>query len=198
MHCSLWFTPTTCTSITYINLIWKDFKKYLWNIVFTNVLKSHALLNCLDLMHFLMSWHVYRRLKCIPIGGLVWIFIYLLNVRAKRGEGLPWCILYFIGDKNGMLQQIRTNKENNFTYTSNPYKRTWFFSHKSCNSWHMWGKLCGFIHYNVHYVMFIVAYITLKMQYDIKSWHILCKECGFCLRKNVDFQLSCSNLKWRW
>jgi hypothetical protein len=35
-----------------------------------------------------------------------------------------------------------------------------------------WGKLCGFIHYNVQYVVFIVTYITLKLQLDIKLWHI--------------------------
>jgi hypothetical protein len=34
------------------------------------------------------------------------------------------------------------------------------------------GKLCGFIHYNVQYVVFIVMYITLKLQLDIKLWHI--------------------------
>jgi hypothetical protein len=143
-------------------------------------------------MHFLMSWHVYRRLKCIPLGGLVCILIYLLNVKAKRW-GITMKPILLHRWQNGMLQQITTNKENNFAYISNPYKRTWFFSYKSYNSWHMWGKLCGFIHYNVHYVMFIVAYTTLKIQYDIKSWHILCKECGFCLCKNVDFQLSCNN-----
>jgi hypothetical protein len=34
----------------------------------------------------------------------------------------------------------------------------------------MWGKLCGFIHYNVKkYVVFIVAYITLKWQFDIRD-----------------------------
>jgi hypothetical protein len=36
----------------------------------------------------------------------------------------------------------------------------------------VWGKLCGFIHYNVQYVVFIVMYITLKLQLDIKLWHI--------------------------
>jgi hypothetical protein len=31
---------------------------------------------------------------------------------------------------------------------------------------HVWGKLCGFVHYNVQYVMFIVANVTLKWQFD--------------------------------
>jgi hypothetical protein len=28
---------------------------------------------------------------------------------------------------------------------------------------HMWGKLCGFIHYNVQHMIFIVTYITLAL-----------------------------------
>jgi hypothetical protein len=32
---------------------------------------------------------------------------------------------------------------------------------------------CGFIYYNVRYVMSIVAYITSKLQFDIKLWHKL-------------------------
>jgi hypothetical protein len=47
-----------------------------------------------------------------------------------------------------------------------------FFSHKKkshCSSWHVWGKLCGIIHYNVqYYVMFIVACVTLPWQFDIR------------------------------
>jgi len=41
--------------------------------------------------------------------------------------------------------------------------------------WHMacvWGKLCGFIHYNVQYVVFIVAYVTLRQQFDIRWWQM--------------------------
>jgi hypothetical protein len=49
-----------------------------------------------------------------------------------------------------------------------------FSSHKrSCLMNYVWDKLCGFIHYIVQYVVFIVAYITLKSQFDIKIWHIL-------------------------
>jgi len=29
-------------------------------------------------------------------------------------------------------------------------------------------KLCGFIHYNVHSVVFIVAYNTLEWEFDIR------------------------------
>jgi hypothetical protein len=29
-------------------------------------------------------------------------------------------------------------------------------------------KLCGFIHYNAQYVVFIVTYIILKWEFDIK------------------------------
>ncbi len=37
----------------------------------------------------------------------------------------------------------------------------------SC-SWHVWGDLCCFIYYNVHYVAFIVAYVILKWQFYIR------------------------------
>ncbi len=50
------------------------------------------------------------------------------------------------------------------------YKRTQIFSHKTL--WpmtHVWGKLCGFIDYSVQYVVFIVAYLILKLQFDVKS-----------------------------
>jgi len=53
------------------------------------------------------------------------------------------------------------------------YERMWFSHTKKL--WlmiHVWGKLCGFIHYNVQYVMFIVAYITLNWQIDIRILHV--------------------------
>jgi hypothetical protein len=28
-------------------------------------------------------------------------------------------------------------------------------------SWHMTGEICGFVHYNIKYVVFIVTYFTL-------------------------------------
>ncbi len=33
-------------------------------------------------------------------------------------------------------------------------------------------RFFGFIHYNVQYVTFIAAYITLKSNFNIKLWHI--------------------------
>jgi hypothetical protein len=43
------------------------------------------------------------------------------------------------------------------------------FSHKMLQHMtHVWGKLCDFINYNVQYVVFIVQYVTLKWQFDIK------------------------------
>jgi hypothetical protein len=53
------------------------------------------------------------------------------------------------------------------------YKRMWFFSHRKKSiaahdtcGFILW-QLCGFIHYNnVQYVVFIVAYTTLKWQFD--------------------------------
>ncbi len=49
-----------------------------------------------------------------------------------------------------------------------------FSSHKrSCLMNYAWDKLCGFVHYSVQYVVFIVAYITWKSQFDTRIWHIL-------------------------
>ncbi len=49
-----------------------------------------------------------------------------------------------------------------------------FSSHKrSCRMNYVRDKLCGFIHYSVQYVVFMVAYVTLKSQFDIRIWHIL-------------------------
>jgi hypothetical protein len=40
---------------------------------------------------------------------------------------------------------------------------------KSSRPWHICGaKICGFITYNVQHVMFIITYITLKWQFDIR------------------------------
>jgi hypothetical protein len=44
----------------------------------------------------------------------------------------------------------------------------------------LWHKLCGSIHYNVqYYVVFIITYVTLKWQLDIRYWNIYCK-CYMC------------------
>jgi len=40
------------------------------------------------------------------------------------------------------------------------YNRMWVYLHTMT---HIWDKLCGFVHYNVLYVMFIVTCITLKL-----------------------------------
>jgi len=55
------------------------------------------------------------------------------------------------------------------------YDRTRCFFHtKIYGSWHMQGKLCGFIHYSVQHVMFIVIHSTLKWQFDMRWWtHII-------------------------
>jgi hypothetical protein len=39
---------------------------------------------------------------------------------------------------------------------------------KGRDSWHMFSKPCGFLHYNAQYVGFIMAYITSKLQFHIK------------------------------
>jgi hypothetical protein len=53
------------------------------------------------------------------------------------------------------------------------YKRMWFFPHKKLALMtHVLDKLFGFIHSNVQYVTFIVAYSTIKLKFSIKLWHI--------------------------
>jgi hypothetical protein len=43
------------------------------------------------------------------------------------------------------------------------YKTMWFFSHKKSQFMtQVWSKLCGFIHYNIQKMVFIMAYITLN------------------------------------
>jgi len=50
-------------------------------------------------------------------------------------------------------------------------KRNWFLPHKKSQLMTcVWIKLCGFIHYNVQYVVFIVAYSTQKLQFAIRLW----------------------------
>lgn len=48
-----------------------------------------------------------------------------------------------------------------------------FFHTISCNSWHMCEV--NFMYYNIQYVVFIVVTIIVKLQFDIKLWHILNK-----------------------
>jgi hypothetical protein len=53
------------------------------------------------------------------------------------------------------------------------YKRMWFFSHKKLSLvTHVLDKVFGFIHYNLQYATFIVAYIPIKLKFSIKLWHI--------------------------
>jgi hypothetical protein len=50
-------------------------------------------------------------------------------------------------------------------------KRQWLLSPKKSRLMTLvWGKLCGFIHYNVRYAAFIVAYSTQKLQFDTDVW----------------------------
>jgi hypothetical protein len=39
-----------------------------------------------------------------------------------------------------------------------------FLTQKCRSWWHVWDKLCGFMHYNVQHVVFNVAYITLTLR----------------------------------
>jgi len=54
---------------------------------------------------------------------------------------------------------------------------------------HVWDKLCGFIYYNVQYVVFIVAYDTLDHQFDIREWHIWYIYMCYFLMSNYYFNI---------
>jgi hypothetical protein len=48
-----------------------------------------------------------------------------------------------------------------------------FFAHKRSQLMiHVWGKLCHFIHYNVQYVLFVMAYITLHLTLGNETYDI--------------------------
>jgi len=46
----------------------------------------------------------------------------------------------------------------------------------------VWGKLCGFVDYNVKHVVFIVAYITpkLNLTLDYDTCYKTCQLCVVC------------------
>jgi hypothetical protein len=65
--------------------------------------------------------------------------------------------VYKIGYQNGTFN----TKECVFPYT------------KGCYLWHMWGKLHGFLHYNVQYVMFIVhiSIYEVRLLLCLSNWY---------------------------
>jgi len=82
-------------------------------------------------------------------------------------------------EKNPIYQFLeilvtRINILNKFGIFSMIQSGCWL--HPSWLKGHVWDQFCGFIHYNVQYVMFIMAHITLvKLQLDIKLWQIFLK-----------------------
>jgi hypothetical protein len=69
-----------------------------------------------------------------------------------------------------------------WTFVISLYKSSiWFSSHKGpFLVRYVWHKLCHSIHYNVqYYVVFIITYVTLKWQLDIRYWHIY-RKCYMC------------------
>jgi hypothetical protein len=75
------------------------------------------------------------------------MILYSLNIIDFKQAIHGW------GERGGIGGIIR---EHNFSHT------------KRYDSWHVWGKLWAFIDYNVQYVVFIVTYFILKLQFDIK------------------------------
>jgi hypothetical protein len=77
---------------------------------------------------------------------LVQVYSNVLATNAKQGESYSKSLVTKL--------ECRIDSKCQFC----PDKRTWFFSHNT--TWlsrHGWDKFCGFIHYNVQYVMYIVA-----------------------------------------
>jgi len=65
-----------------------------------------------------------------------------------------------------------SRKQNGISCNYLPQENVVFLQKKPWLMARVWGKLCGFIHYNVQYVVFIVAYVTLRQQFDIRWWQM--------------------------
>jgi hypothetical protein len=50
--------------------MWDDFVRFYAIFFSYEVLETYALSNYPNLTHFLKSWDVYKKLKCIPLIGL--------------------------------------------------------------------------------------------------------------------------------
>jgi hypothetical protein len=98
------------------------------------------------------------------------MILYSLNIIDFKQAIHGW------GERGGIGGNTR---EHNFSHT------------KCCGSWHMWGKLCGFIGYNVQYVVFIVAYLILKLQFDIKLSHLFGMQTHHLAYSSID-EFDCS------
>ncbi len=65
-----------------------------------------------------------------------------------------------------------SRRQNGISCNYLPQENVVFLGKKPWLMARVWGKLCGFIHYNVQYVVFIVAYVTLRQQFDIRWWQM--------------------------
>jgi len=79
-----------------------------------------------------------------------------------------------------------------------------FFSHKNCGSWHMCGKLCDIIQYNVKHLMFIVTYklhsnekLTLGYGKCYEPWLFVREKSDFILTNLQENVQSCMNFSSR-
>jgi hypothetical protein len=89
--------------------------------------------------------------------------VYLKKVRLGKGGIVIWCLEIQERLCDVVILKVMGNG------VSALKEKFCDFSHtKSYSSPHMLGKLCGFIHYNVQYVMFTGTCITSKWQFDIR------------------------------
>jgi hypothetical protein len=131
-----------------ILMMWHEmFVKYSIHVTKNILLKDSSMLTCSHAHVYCLCSHAHK------IASLK--EIYPCKVWLERGQQ---CLIEeFLKLSWKMISEGFENCQ---------YKRMWFSHTKNVNSWHMWNKLCNFIHYNVQLVIFVVAYITLKWQFE--------------------------------
>ncbi len=137
---------------------------------------------------FTLPWHVktqnFYHTKNLENSNFFYIY-QMEEYWGERGEGFFWVLVFsrcshkvpndalhvfpnlfpnisthyliFIAQIFTLINYIQVTKECGLCHI------------KSSRPWHICGaKICGFITYNVQHVMFIITYITLKWQFDIR------------------------------
>ncbi len=141
----------------------------LWLMIIENYQKSFP-----TILVFINNW------PWLFYGLVVWMTF----SRIRRKNDFVYTKYHWFQTSNSWMRRKRVYRWQ--------YKKTQFFSHKML--WfmtHVWGKLCGFIDYNVQYVVFIVAYLILKLQFDIKLPHLFGMQIHHLAYSSID-EFDCS------
>jgi hypothetical protein len=159
--CSMWLVPVYHTSIIHYLSVWtkpmqEDTPKGL---------ESFALL---QQQQYQISWQHWK------IVGFVFMNSTLMNlfernnllksvgnVGSLRAGTIDWAWSFLFASN----QQQSTSMSSKIPARSLVIPREYNFSHpKSHCSWHVWGKLCGFIHYNVQHNIYCgIDYIKVAI-----------------------------------